>query len=107
MDIGLPASSPSGVNFMPVSPPPTNGVRPWPEKLNEEFMDFFISKRNLMLLTPLKRSDYRHYLNNRDTKSEHPDKAQRRRETADKWYALKHFELQDNQVSYLYFSIFS
>ena len=106
MDIGLPTSSPHGVNFMPSSPPP-NGVRPWPENLNEEFMDHFISKRNLMLLTPLKRSDYRYYLNNRDAKSEHPGCAQRRREATDKWYALKHFELQDNQVSYYNFSVFS
>jgi hypothetical protein len=95
MDIGLPTSSPCGVNFMPSSPP-TNGVRPWPENLNEEFMDHFISKRNLMLLTPLKRLDYWYYLNNCDAKSEHPNCAQRHCKATDKWYALKYFELQDN-----------
>ena len=83
MDIGLLDSSPQGVNFMPLSPLPTR-VRPWPKNLNEEFMDHFISKRNLMLLTPLKRSDYRYYLNNREAKSEHPDRAQRRREATNK-----------------------
>ena len=50
------------------------------------------------LLTPLKRSDYRHYLNNRTAVSQALDKAQRRREAYDKHWALTFFELQDNQV---------
>jgi hypothetical protein len=95
MDIGLLNGSPRGVNFMPSSPLPT-GVRLWLEDLNEEFIDYFIGKSNLQLLTPLKRSDYRHYFNHRDEKSQHPDKAMRRRAATDKFYALKHFELQDN-----------
>ena len=59
-------------------------------------MDYFIGKPNLRLLTPSKRSDYRYYLNYRDEKSQHPDKAIRRRAATDNFYALKHFELQDN-----------
>jgi hypothetical protein len=92
MDIGLSASSPHGVNFMPSSPLPTR-VRPWPEDLNEEFMDYFIRKPNLWLLTPLKRSDYHYYLNHQDEKSQHPNKAMRHHATTNKFYALKHFEL--------------
>jgi hypothetical protein len=86
MDIGLPEGSPHGVNFMPSSSPLTNGnrVQPWPNNLNEEFMDYFIGKPNLQLLTPSKRSDYRHYLNNRNKKSQHPDKAQRHRKATNK-----------------------
>ena len=92
MDIGLSGSSPHGVNFMPSSPLATR-VQPWLENLNEAFMDYFISKPNLRLLTPLKRLDYRYYLNYRDEKSQHPNKAMRCRATTDKFYALKHFEL--------------
>ena len=84
MDIGLPNRSPQGVNFLPSSPPTVNGVQPWPENLNEQFMDYCIRKPNLRLLTPSKRSDYRHYLNNQDEKSQHPDKAQRHREATNK-----------------------
>ena len=54
MDIGLPTSSPRGVNFMPSSPPTANGVQPWPEDLNEEFMDFVITRKNLMLFDSIK-----------------------------------------------------
>jgi hypothetical protein len=80
MDIGLPAASPSSVNFMPSSPPPpANGVEPWPEDLNFEFMDMVCKNKANCLLTPLKRSDYRYYLNNRTAISQAPDKAQRRR----------------------------
>ena len=56
-------------------------------------MDYFIGKPNLRLLTPLKRSDYRYYLNHRNEKSQHPNKAMRHRAATNKFYALKHFEL--------------
>ncbi len=59
-------------------------------------MDHFIGKPNLRLLTPLKRSNYRYYLNHREEKNQHPNPATRRRAATDKFYALKHFELQDN-----------
>jgi hypothetical protein len=62
-------------------------------------MDHFIAKPNLQLLTPLKRSDYRYYLNHPQEKNQHPNLAIRRRAATNKFYALKHFELQDNQVS--------
>ena len=56
-------------------------------------MDYFIGKPNLRLLTPLKLSDYRYYLNHQNEKSQHPDRAMHHRATTDKFYALKHFEL--------------
>jgi hypothetical protein len=97
MDIGLPTSSPSGVNFMPSSPPPqSNGLRCWLEDLNEQFMDYVLKQRGLQLLTPIKRQDYRHYLNNRQETSQDINKAARRRAAADKYWALTFFELQDN-----------
>ena len=83
MDIGLLAASPSGVDFMPSSPPlAPNGVQPWPnsDDLNLEFMDMVLKNKGNCLLTPLKRSDYRHYLNNRTAISQAPDRAQRRRQ---------------------------
>jgi hypothetical protein len=101
MDIGLPSSSPSGVNFMPSSPPPARGgVNPWPnsDDLNIEFMDMALKNKGNCLLTPLKRSDYRYYLNNRTATSQAVDRAQRRRQAHDKHWALTFFELQDNQV---------
>ena len=87
---------------MPSSPSlPFNGnrVQPWPNNLNEEFMDHFIGKPNLRLLTPLKRSGYCYYLNHWEEKNQHPDPAMRRCAATDKFYALKHFKLQDNQAS--------
>jgi hypothetical protein len=101
MDIGLPTSSPSGVNFMPSSPPPApNGVQPWADSndLNHEFIDMVLKNKANCLLTPLKRSDYQYYLNNRDAKSQATDRAHRRRQAYDKHWALTFFELQDNQV---------
>jgi hypothetical protein len=62
MDVGLLSSSPSGVNFMPVSPAPSpNGVLAWPEDLNNSFMDYISKKKSCCLLTSRKRSDYRYY----------------------------------------------
>ena len=99
MDIGLLTSSPSGVNFMPSSPPPQeNGLRCWPEDLIERFIDHVLKQRGLQLLTPIKRQDYQHYLNNRTATFKDLDKAARRRAAADKYWALTFFELQDNQV---------
>jgi hypothetical protein len=99
MDVGLPAPSPSGVNFMPSSPPPApNGVLCWPEDTNEAFMDMVLKNKANCLLTPLKCYDYRYYLNNRLAVSDAVDKARRRRQAHDKHWALTFFELQDNQV---------
>jgi len=65
MDVGLLASSLSGVNFMPSSLlPPPNGVEPWLEDLNFKFIDMVCQNRANLLLTPRKRSDYQYYLNN-------------------------------------------
>jgi hypothetical protein len=78
MDIGLPASSPCGVNFMPSSPPlAPNGVQPWANsnELNNEFMDMVLKNKSNCLLTPLKRLDYWYYLNNRTAVSQALDKA--------------------------------
>jgi len=72
MDIGLPALSPSRVNFMPsLLPLARGGVDPWPnsDDLNIQFMDMVLKNKSNCLLTPLKRSDYRYYLNNRTATS--------------------------------------
>jgi hypothetical protein len=99
MDIGLLASSPSGVNFMPSSPPPpANGMQCWPDDLNDKFMDFVCPQRNLKLLTPRRRSDYRYYLNNREATCQSANQKERREAAYTKYWALKNFELQDNQV---------
>jgi hypothetical protein len=82
MDIGLLASSPSGVNFMPSSPPlPANGMQCWPADLNDKFMDLVCSQKNLKLLTPRQRSDYRYHLNNREATCQSND-AKEHREAA-------------------------
>jgi hypothetical protein len=78
MDIGLPASSPSGVNFMPSSPLPAHGgVDPWPnsDDLNFQFIDIALKNKGNCLLTPLKRSDYWYYLNNWTAISQAVDRA--------------------------------
>ena len=99
MDIGLSASSPSSINFMPSSPAQRNGVQPWPEDLNNLLMDFIITEKGrLRLLTPRKCQDYRYYLNNRLATSDNVDPEARRKAAADKHWALTYFELQDNQV---------
>jgi hypothetical protein len=67
MDIGLPDSSLSRVNFMPSSPlPAPNGVQPWgdTDDLNLEFIDMVLKNKANCLFTPLKRLDYCYYLNN-------------------------------------------
>ena len=69
IDIGLPNSTPSGANFMPLSPRPqnlTDIIDCWPKgnSLNEKFIDMVLKKQGNCLLTPLKRSDYWYYLNN-------------------------------------------
>jgi len=85
MDVGLLAPSLFSVNFMPSSPPlALNGVQPWPEDLNFEFMDMVCKNKANCLLTPLKRSDYWYYLNNRTAISQALDKAQRQRQAYDK-----------------------
>ena len=83
MDVGLSASSLSGVNFMPSSPPPI-GIKPWVDNLNDGFIDMVLKNKSNCLLTPLKRSDYQHYLNNRTAISQSVDKAERRRQASDK-----------------------
>jgi hypothetical protein len=99
MDVGLPSSLLSGVNFMLSSPPPApNGVEPWYPDLNNEFMDMVLKIRANCLLILLKRSDYRYYLNNRTAISKALDVHQRRRQAYNKHWALTFFELQDNQV---------
>jgi predicted S18 family serine protease len=59
-------------------------------------MDHVLKQARLKLLTPLKRQDYRYYLNNRTATSEDIDQAARRRAAANKYWALTYFELQDN-----------
>jgi hypothetical protein len=94
MDIGLLASSPSGVNFMPSSPPPpANGMKCWPDDLNDKFMDMVCLQKKLQLLTPRRRSDYRFYLNNREATSQSNNKKERQAAANTKWWALKYFEL--------------
>jgi hypothetical protein len=53
IDIGLPASSLSGVNFMSsLPPPPPNGIQSWPPDLNDS------PQKKLQLLTSNKHLDY-------------------------------------------------
>lgn len=103
MDIGLLNPSPMGVNFMPSSPPPqaqSDILDCWPEgeDLNQKFMDMVVKIRGLQLLTSTKRSDCRHYLNNRSITQYSSNKAQRQQQAQVKHWALTYFELQDNQV---------
>jgi hypothetical protein len=99
MDIGLLASSPHSVNFMPSSPPPLpNGIQCWLEDLNNKFMDMVYGLKRLKLLTPKRRLDYRYYLNNRLASLQSGTKKERRDAANTKWWAQKFFELQDNQV---------
>jgi hypothetical protein len=98
MDIGLSDSSPHGTRFMPSSPPPealSDTIDCWPEGtiLNEKFMDMVLKKRGNCLLTPLKRSDYRYYLNNRLICNYTGNKAEHRRQAQDKHWALTFFKL--------------
>jgi hypothetical protein len=84
---------------MPSSlPPQANGLQCWAEDLTERFMDHVLKQWRLQLLTPIKRQDYRHYLNNRKATFEDLDKAARRRAACDKHWALTYFKLQDNQI---------
>ncbi len=46
-------------------------------------MEMATKKRGNCLLTPLKRSDYRHYLNNRKSTNYHSSLAERRRQAHD------------------------
>ena len=85
MDIGLSASSPSGVNFMPSSPPAEpNGLHPWPEDLNNLFMHHILKQSSLKLLTPSKRQDYWYYLNNCLAKPDNINKEAHQRAASNK-----------------------
>ena len=106
MDIGLPAPSLSGVNFMPSSPPldasrntncqpdPKDGPSLQYGDLNYQFMEMATKKQGNCLLTPLKHSDYWHYLNNRKSTNYHGSLAERWRQAHDKHQALSFFELK-------------
>ena len=86
MDIGLPASSPHGVNFMPSSPPlPPNGMQCWPEDLNDKSMDMVYRLKTLKLLTLKRRLDYWYYLNNRFATMQSGTKKERRDAANTKW----------------------
>ena len=63
-----------------------NGVQHWPnsDDLNLEFMDMVLKNKGNCLLTPLKHSDYRYYLNNQTIVSQVPDRAQCLRKAQDK-----------------------
>jgi hypothetical protein len=89
MDIGLPAPSLSGVNFMPSPLPPgaSSNTNCWPDPkdgpspeygdLNYQFIEIATKKRGNCLLTPLKRLDYQYYLNNRKSTNYHGSLAER------------------------------
>ena len=97
MDIGLPTSSPSGVNFMPSSPP-SGGVECWPDDLNSQFIEMVLKNKGNCLLALAKCSDYQYYLNNRMAVSQATDRVERWHQTHNKHWASTFFELQDNQV---------
>jgi hypothetical protein len=61
-------------------------------------MDMVCPQKKLQLLTPRRRSDYRFYLNNREATSQSNNKKERQAAANAKWWALKYFKLQDNQV---------
>jgi len=84
---------------MPPSPPTANGVKPWPEDLNEEFMDFVITGKILMLLTASKCLDYRYYLNNREAKSKIPDRTQHHYAASDKHYNIRYRNTSSSRTS--------
>jgi hypothetical protein len=87
--------------YLPSLPPlEPNGQRSFPETLNRDYMNWLDTEegKNRKLLGPKKRFDYRHFLQYPDAKSILEDIQDRRREANKKFYCLKYFELQDNQI---------
>ena len=101
MDVTQATSSPSGVNFMPSSPPPDpTGIIPWPRDLVDEFIKYLeIESTNRSVLTGTKRNTIRTHLSNPNGKPplEYTPE-QRAKFNNDKHDALTNYELQDNQV---------
>lgn len=103
MEFGLPYNSPRGVMYLPRQPPPEpEGQQSFPNNLDSEFIKWINTDegKNRKLLTPSKRGNYRHYLNNPQAKSYLADPKDRQREASEKFHCLKSFELQDSQVYY-------
>jgi hypothetical protein len=101
MDITQLASSPSGVNFMPSSPPPDpTGIVPWPQELVHEYIKYLeLDSTNRSVLTGAKRNTIRTHLSNpngRPPLEYTPE--QRAKFNNDKHDAITNYELQDNQV---------
>ena len=101
MDIGLNAQSPSGVHFMPSSPPPApNGRQVWPDNIDYAFSKWIYDdgiKKHRKLLTPQTRMEYRLFLANRNyiIDSNLPLR-ERNRLAQVRFHALNYYELQDN-----------
>jgi hypothetical protein len=100
MDFGLPFNSPRGVMYLPPEPPlEPEGRKSFPPTLKADYIAWVANEgKNRKLLTPLRRSNYRHYLRNPDAKSILADPKDRRREACEKFHCLKNFELQDSQI---------
>jgi hypothetical protein len=57
MDVTQASLSPSGVNFMPSSPPPdASGIVPWPNDLIYEFIRYLEDSTNWSVLNSTKRN---------------------------------------------------
>ena len=101
MEIGLVNGSPIGVMYLPHQPPPEPEDQvSFPPNLHFEFIQWINSAegRNRKILSPKKRSDYRHYLNNHSAKPTHHDPKERRCQANEKHHCLNNYELQDNQI---------
>jgi hypothetical protein len=101
IDVGLQFDTPRGVIYLPSSlPPEPDKQRSFPETLNRDYINWLDTEegKNRKHLGPRKRFDYRYFLQNPDTKSILEDAQDRRREANKKFYCLKNFELQDNQI---------
>jgi hypothetical protein len=95
--INITTTTPQGTRFMPDTPI-EQGVQPWPESLTEEFQTHLFESKNRFVLTSKKRSDIQYHLKNPHSKARGTTKAERQRDQNKKTFALRGFELQDNQV---------
>lgn len=101
IDVGLQFDTPCGVMYL-LSPPLLEPDRhkTFPDTLKKEYIEWLNTDdgKNRKLLTSKRRSDYCYFLKNPNEKSILADKKDRRREATEKFYFLKHFELQDKQI---------
>jgi len=99
LDINHVRDSPKGTRFMLPSPgPEADGRKCWDDNLSLLFDHYLERSKNRSVLTGMKRENYLFWLRNSSAPLRGETKEEKARDANDRTQALRHFELQDDQV---------